>query len=154
MKNLLGRVGGISRRLLVVLVMVGCGASAPATVTPGASGATEAAVRWVAESRGEDEVSGAPITELRVEVSLDGGSPETIAIGTLPGCAAVEIGAAPVLASVHCFWAGAGDTLRAEHRDGAIVVTRQGEDSQVDGEFEVQEVGRVVVGEAAVRFVE
>lgn len=139
---------------LVMLSTVGCGASAPSTETPASSEATEATVRWVAESRGEDEVSGAPMTELRVEVSLDGGPPQTVAIGTLPGCAAVEIGAAPVLASVHCFWAGAGDTLRAEHRDGAIVVTRQGEDSQVEGEFEVQEVGRVVVGEAAVRLVE
>jgi len=142
------------KNLLVVLVMVGCGASAPATETPGASGATEAAVRWITESRGEDEVSGAPMTELRVEVSLDAGPPESIAIGTLPGCAAVETGTAPVLASVHCFWAGAGDTLRVEHRDGAIVVTRQGEDSQVEGEFEVQEVGRVDVGGAAVRLVE
>ncbi len=144
------------KNVLVLLLVgwVGCGASAPSTETPGSSEATEAMVRWVADSRGDDAVSGAPMTELRVEVSLDGGAPQAIAIGTLPGCAAVEIGAAPVLASVHCFWAGAGDTLRAEHRDGAIVVTRQGEDSQVEGEFEVQEVGRVVVGGAAVRLVE
>jgi hypothetical protein len=144
------------KNILVVLVTVGCGASAPSTETPGSSSsdAAEAAVRWVAESRGEDEVSGAPMTELRVEVSLDGGPPETIAIGTLPGCAAVETGTLPVLASVHCFWAGAGDTLRVEHRGDAVVVTRQGEDSQVEGEFDVQEVGRVEVGEAAVRLVE
>ncbi|MCU0675034.1 MAG: hypothetical protein MUE69_19865 [Myxococcota bacterium] len=140
--------------VLLLLGWVGCGASAPSTETPGSSEATEATVRWVAESRGDDEVSGAPMTELRVEVSLDGGEPQAIAIGTLPGCAAVETGTAPMLASVHCFWAGAGDTLRVEHREGAVVVTRQGEDSQVDGAFDVQEVGRVVVGGAAVRLVE
>lgn len=136
----------------LVVLGVGCGASAPSTEV--ARSSTEATVRWVAESRGDDGVSGAPMTELRVEVSLDGGAPQTIAIGTLPGCAAVETGTAPVLASVHCFWAGAGDTLRVEHRGDAVVVTRQGEDSQVDEAFDVQEVGRVVVGGAAVRLVE
>lgn len=142
---------------IVVLALVfgvgACGGGTPTTETPSAD-ASEGTVRWVAEARGEDEVSGAPMTELRVEVALAGGTPETIAIGTLPGCAPVERGDTPVLASVHCFWAGQGDTVRVEHRGDAVIVTRQGEDSQVQEPFDVLEVGRVAVGAAAIRLVE
>ena len=86
-----------------------------------------------------------PQNSVRVVVS-GAGQEQSVDVGTLANCSLAEGDevTAGSLATVHCWWAGQGDTLEVVQREDALVVTRQGLDEQAE-DLPVVEVGRVAL---------
>lgn len=128
--------------VLTVCALSACsGSSTPASSTRAESAErTTAPVEVVVETVREDETAG-PQTAVRVHVTTPSGR-QTVDLGVLANCTRADTTAGS-LASVRCWWAGAGDAIEIVERDGAIVVTRQEADEGSEEPFPVVERGRV-----------
>ena len=93
-----------------------------------------------------------PRHAIRVVITR-GDTEDLLDVGTLPGCALNEEATAGSLATVRCWWAGTGDTIEVAAREDAVIVTRQGEDSQVAEDFVVEELARFPLRGATATFV-
>lgn len=93
-----------------------------------------------------------PRHEIRVLVTR-AGHEETVDVGALNGCAMAEEVTSGSLATVRCWWAGAGETIEVLTREDAVIVTRQDEESEVAEDFPVRELGRIALGGAGAAFV-
>jgi hypothetical protein len=93
-------------------------------------------------AQGDPEGEQAPSTVL--SMTLSGGMSDTFELITAEGSCS-DAGEPPLLAELHCWWAGAGDIVRIQHTDGAIVVTHAGIGEGMEGEPEFTEIQRVAV---------
>lgn len=93
-----------------------------------------------------------PRSAIRVAVTR-AGVEQSVDVGTLAGCNPAETPTPGSLATLRCWWAGAGDTVEVRTREDAVIVTREEADSEAEEEFPVRELGRVALGGASVELV-
>ncbi len=119
----------------------------PPSVAPPSAPTTGAQVR-VEFTQLPEGTYGMPQSSIRVVVA-NAGAEQAVDVGTLSNCTLAPAGevTSGSLATVNCWWAGAGDTLEVIQREDAVVVTRQGADEEA-GELPVTEVGRVALSGA------
>lgn len=112
---------------------------------PSAPPSTGAQVRVVLTELPEGTY-GMPQTGIRVVVT-HAGAEQAVDVGTLANCTLAEGDqvTAGSLATVNCWWAGAGDTIEVVTREDALIVTRQEIESESEEDFPVRELGRVAL---------